>query len=279
MCAFVRLLCWTLFACACAVALAENVRAEEAPAAIAPDALPTKVAVDPSALAEAYFDEAERFDGFLTYEVRRGPARALFTISRRWRDGLAELVFDVREPASFDKWALLMRQNRGQSDDLFLYAGSATDGKVRRLAAAQIERQALFELLAVGDYRPTPRGELAYELAPDERLDTTPCHVVRARAPNGNLGFDRLDLVFAADTGLLLESRFLRGDVEVRRLSARPEDYREVEGRRLPFRRVAHRWADGGETEIVLQRVVESSNLPDGLFSTLNLRVQHFPRF
>ena len=262
-----------------ALALAESARGQDTPASIARDALPQPMVVDPSALAEAYFDEAERFDALLTYEVSRGPARALFSIARRWRDGLAELVFDVREPPSFDKWELLMRQNRGASDDLFFYAGWATDGKVRRLASSEIERQALFDLLALGDYRPTARGELAYELGPDERLNTVPCHVVSARAQRADLGFDRLDLVFAADTGLLLESRFVRDSVEVRRLSSAPEDYMDVEGRRLPMRRVARRWADGGETLIVLQRVVESPGLPDGLFSTLNLRVQHFPLF
>jgi Outer membrane lipoprotein-sorting protein len=264
---------------ACAFTLAEVSRADEPTSSPARDALPAPTSFDPAAVAEAYFDETERFDAFLTYEVRRGPARALFTIARRWRDGLAELLFDVREPASFDKWAALMRQNRGGSDDLFLYAGDATDGKVRRLASSQIERQALFELLALGDYRPTPRGELAYEAGPDERLNTVPCHVVIARAPNSYLGFDRIELVFAADSGLLLATRFIRGDTEVRRLSTTPADYRDVGGRRIPFRWVADRWADDGETEIVLQRIVETPSLPDGLFSHLNLRVQHFPQF
>lgn len=271
----VRLIGSVLFACV----LAQVARCEEPPASIAGDALPAAAAFDPAALAEAYFDESERFDAFLTYEVRRGPARALFTISRRWRGGLAELLFDVREPASFEKWAMLMHQNRGASDDLFLFAGNATDGKVRRIASSQIERQAVFELLAIGDYRPTPRGELAYEAGPDERFNTIPCHVVIARTPGAYLGFDRVELVFAADSGLLLSTRFIRGDTEVRELSTTPEDYRDVGGRRIPFRWVAQRWADDGETEILLQRIVETPDLPDALFSHLNLRVQHFPQF
>jgi Outer membrane lipoprotein-sorting protein len=265
------------FLCACAFAGAGTARADDAPAAIAHDALPA--VVDPAALAEGYFDETERFDAFLTYEVKRGPARVLFTIARRWRDGLAELLFDIREPASFDKWAMLMHETRGGSDDLFLYAGVATDGKVRRIASSQIERQAVFELLAPGDYRPTPRGELTYEVGPDEQLDGVPCHVVIARAASAPLGFDRLELVFAADTNLLLQSRYFNGKKEVRRLTTAPDEYQVLDGRRLAARRVARRWADGGETEIVLRRVLETADLPDGLFSHLNLRVQHFPQF
>jgi len=275
---FVRLIGSML--CACAVALPGAARADEpAAAAAGGDALATPALADPAALAEAYFDETERFDAFLTYDVKRGPASVLFTIARRWRDGLAELLFDVREPASFSKWAMLMRETRGGSDDLFLFAGTATDGKVRRLASSQIERQAVFELLALGDYRPTARGELSYEFGPDELIDTVPCRVVIARSAGSNLGFDRLELVFTADTNLLLQSRFFRRDKEVRRLSSTPDDFRDFGGRRLPMRRIARRWADGGETEIVLQRMIETPDLPDGLFSHLNLRVQRFPHF
>jgi hypothetical protein len=279
MAGIVRLIGSVMCGFALAFALAGAARCEEPPAAAAGDTLPVPAIVDPAALAEGYFDETERFDAFLTYEVSRGPARALFTIARRWRDGLAELLFDIREPASFDKWAMLMRQTRGGSDDLFLYGGLATDDRVRRIASGQIEIQALFELLALVDYRPTPRGELSYQSGPDEDLDTVPCHVVIARSPHSYLGFDRLELVFAAKTKQLLQSRFFRGDKEVRRLTSTPADYRDFGGRTLPMRRVARRWADGGETEIVLKRVFETGDLPDGLFSQLNLRVQRFPEF
>ena len=269
----VRLIGCVLVSCA----LARSARSEGTG-----NAAPDPAVADASALAEAYFDEAERFDGFLTYEVRRGPASATFTVARRWRDGLAELVFDIREPEAFSKWALLLRENRGGSDDLFAYidkTGTVFDRGVRRLAASQLERHAFFDLLAIGDYRPTPRGELVYQAAPDERLDGVPCRVVTATAPKSYFGFDRIELAFAADTGLLLETRLIQGGREVRRLTSAPGDFKDVGGRRLPFRRVAHGWADDGETEIVLLRVVETPDLPDGLFSELNLRVQHFPEF
>jgi hypothetical protein len=45
------------------------------------------------------------------------------------------------------------------------------------------------------------------------------------------------------------------------------------------MRWLAHRWADAGETEIVLKRVVEMPDLPDRLFSHLNLKEQRFPEF
>lgn len=270
----VRLIGSLLLSCA----LASLVRGEETENA----APPAPAIVDPAALAESYFDEAERFDGFLTYEVKRGPARALFTIARRWRNGLAEVVFDIREPTAFSKWAVLLRENRGGSDDLFAYidnTGTVLDRGIRRLASAQLERHAFFDLLAIGDYRPTPRGELVYESGPDERLDGVACHVAIASAPKASFGYDRIELAFAADTGLLLETRFMQGDREMRRLSTAPRDFKDVGGRRLPFRRIAHSWADDGETEILLERVVEAPDLPDGLFSELNLRMQHFPEF
>ena len=81
---------------------------------------------DPTALAEAYFDETERFDALLSFESRRGPASMVFTLARRFRGGLAELLFDIREPTAFRKWALLARQTRAGSDDLFAYFAEAT---------------------------------------------------------------------------------------------------------------------------------------------------------
>jgi outer membrane lipoprotein-sorting protein len=261
-----------------ALASAWPARGEGAsPAPSASDAAPA--VLDAGALAERYFDETERFDAVLTYEVRRGPAHAALGIARRWRDGLAEVLFDIREPPEFAKWAMLMRQTRGGSDDLFVYGDNDTGRRVLRLSSQILEREAVFELLALGDYRPTPRGELAYESAPDESLDTVRCNVVIARSRHADLGFDELELFFAADSGLLLQTRFVRGGREVRRLTSTPADYRDIGGHRLPFRRVAKRWADGGETEILLQRAVETPDLPDGLFSDLNLRLHHFPHF
>ena len=253
------------------LALALVTAALAAPAAAAiPD--------DPTELAEAYFDESERFDAFVTYEVRRGPIRALFTLARRWTDGLAELLFDVREPTSFRKWALLARQTRGGSDDLFAYLGESTGRRVRRFSAPQLERQALYSVFALGDFRPFARGELRYEAAPDAVVADTPCRVVIGH-PKASLGFDRVELAFAADTGLLLESRYFRRGKEFRRISIPPGAYESHDGRRLPMLRIARSWPDSGETELVTQRVLPTEDLPDELFSHKNLVAQRFPDF
>jgi hypothetical protein len=250
--------------------------AECAPA----DALPDAVApADPAALAEAYFDEAERFDALLTYEAHRGPASVVFSVARRVREGEAELLFDVREPASFAKWALLLHQNRGASDDLFAYFGEATGRRIRRLTAGDLERQAFFALLALADYRPHARGELRYEGARDGEVDGVACQVVTAFAAAPNLGFDRVELSFAKDDNLLLESRYFRGDKEFRRLTSKRNDFRNIGGRRLAFHRIAKSWADDGETEIDLLRVLDTPELPDSLFSHMNLKTQRFPVF
>lgn len=284
----VRLIGCVSFACALALAGAGAVQAEEPakqdvaePAAVDPSALAEPgfdpATADATVLAETYFDEAERFDAFLTYEVTRGPARALFTIARRWKDGLAELVFDLREPLAFSKWALLLRQTRGGSDDLFAYLD--VDRRVRRLPATQLERHAFFEMVAIGDYRPTARGELSYAAAADTEVDGVPCRVVIASTPRPYLGYDEVELRFAKSTGLLLEERYFRRAKEVRRLTAKPADFQEIDGRRVPVRRIARNWPDKGLTEIVLKRILETPDLPDNLFSALNLRKQHFPEF
>lgn len=234
---------------------------------------------DPAALAEAYFDESERFDAFVTYENRRGPLHVLFTVARRWRDGLAELLFDVREPTSFRKWALLARQTRGGSDDLFAYLGESTSRRVRRFSAPDLERQAVYSVFSIGDFRPFAPGELAYEAAPDTSVAGTSCRVVIGRAAEGALGFDHVELAFAADTGLLLESRYVRDGREFRRITIPPDAYEVHDGRRLPMRRTARSFPDSGETELVIKSVLATPDLPDELFSHKNLMAQRFPDF
>lgn len=245
-----------------------------APALAAPLAPP-----DPTQLAESYFDEAERFDALLTYETTRGGIRVLFSLSRRWRNGEAELLFDVREPTQFDKWALLVRQNRGAADDLFAYLGNFTGRRVRRLSAQVLEREAMYQMVALADFRPAARGELRYVAGPDATVGETPCHTVVAFPVKDVLGFDHAELLFAADTGLLIESRFYRGEREFRRITTTPADYSEFEGRRLPVRRIARSWADSGETALLLRSVLPTADLPDELFSHKNLLVQRFPDF
>lgn len=266
--------------CAAGTGHAEDTLPEPPPAAAAPG----ENTVSPAELAEAYFDEAERFDAFLTYEARRGPARALFNVARRWRDGRAELLFDIREPAAFSKWALLMRQSRSGSDDLFAYipdggTGFGVSRRVRRLSATHLANEAFFALVALADYRPVARGELAYEAAPDETVAGTPCRVVVGRPSHRALGFERVELAFATETRLLVESRFFRRGREFRRLSVAPGEHHDYDGRRIPRLRIAKGWADDGQTEIELISVLATPELPDGLFSHLNLRVQHFPEF
>jgi len=243
------------------------------------------VPTDPTELAEAYFNESERFDAFLTYENRRGPLRVLFTISRRWRDGLAELLFDVREPSAFREYALLAKQTRAGSDDLFVYLpdgpgfAGGSGRRVRRLSAPSFEREAVYQIFALGDFRPFAKGELLYEAAPDETIEGTPCRVVSARPAHDTLGFTRIELAFAADTGLLLESRFFRDSQQFRRVSIAPGDYETHDGRRIPMRRTARSWANAGETEMVLVSLLATPDLPDELFSHKNLIVQRFPEF
>ena len=234
---------------------------------------------DPAALAEAYFDETERFDALLTFENRRGPARMVFTLARRFRGDQAELLFDIREPTAFRKWALLARQTRGGSDDLFAYFAEATGRRVRRISAAHLERQAVFSLFAIGDFRPPAPGELGYEAAGELTVAGRRIRVVKGLPTHGALGFDRVELQFDATTGLLLESRYFRGEQEFRRISIAPDAYEVHEGRRLPMRRFARSWGDDGVTELVLRGVLATPGLPDALFSHRNLVAQRFPDF
>ena len=58
-----------------------------------------------------------------------------------------------------------------------------------------------------------------------------------------------------------------------------PQDYREYEGRRLPWRRRIVDLPDQAPTEVLLRNIVVDTPLPDALFTRHNLKVQRFPSF
>jgi hypothetical protein len=198
-------------------------------------------------------DEAQRFDAFLTYEVTRAPTPRPTATPPEQPAPAPEIPEERALPLSALKgWAALVRQTRGGSDDLFFYVdrtGASTDRRIRRIPSPMLERHAFFDMLAIGDYRPTSRGELHYADGPDELQGEVPCRVVVATTPAPYLGFDRLELVFTKASGLLLEERcYFLGAHVIRRLTSKPEDFRDVDGRRLAFHRTARTWPDDGPT-------------------------------
>ena len=234
-------------------------------------------ASDPSALAEAYFEQLYGFNALEAYESFRGPAHAVFAVARRWTRGSAKILIDVQAPDSFSKWALLMFHNRERSDDLFAYVPAWR--RVHRLSAIDLELQGLFPLLPLGEFRPIAPGELEYTQLPDALVEGEVCQVVEGRPRHRGLGFDRMELAISPKSGLALRTLVFKGANVIRRIMVAPEDIQQYGDRLLPVRRRITSPPDEGVTELVLRNLMLDPLLPNSLFTPHSLRKQRFPGF
>ena len=232
---------------------------------------------NPSAIADAYFEQLYGFNALEAYESTRGPARAVFAVARRWKKGSAKILIDVQAPESFSKWALLLLHNRKRSDDLFAYVPAWR--RVHRLSAIDLEMQVLFQVLSLGEFRPISPGELEYVRLPDEEVEGETCQVVEGRPSHRGLGFDRMELAISPKSGLALRTRVFTGENEIRRILVSPEDIQKYGQRLLPVRRRIISPPDEGVTELVLRNLVLDPALPDSIFTQHSLRKQRFLGF
>jgi hypothetical protein len=229
--------------------------------------------------AEAYFAQVHRFDALEAYEATLGSRRVQFVVARRWKDGRAQLLVDIRSPRSFEKVAFLFLQNRERSDDFFVYWPPLR--RVLRVTAAELETSMLpiGRLMTLGDLRPTLPGELIHSPLPDTEVEGEPCWVVESRPSGRRLGFDRMVLEISRRTGVALRTRFFNGEREIRRILVSPEDVRLFDDRYLPVRRRVEIPTDDTTAEVVLRNLMIDPPLPDQLFSKQSLITQRFPSF
>jgi hypothetical protein len=234
---------------------------------------------DAAEVAEAWFRQVHRFDALEAYEGRLGSRVMQFVVARRWKDGRAQLLVDIRAPQSLAKVAFLFLQNRDRSDDFFVYWPPAR--KVLRLTAAELDSGVLpiGRLMTLGDMRPVLPGELVHTPLPDTEVEGEPCRSVESRPSGRTLGFDRMVLEISKKTGVALRTRLYRGRREVRRISVSPNDVRRFDGRYLPVRREIEILTDGAKAELVLRNLMIDPPLPDQLFSEQSLITQRFPSF
>ncbi len=241
------------------------------------DAVPS--APDARQLGEGWFEQLQGFDALEAYEARAGRGVAKFMVARRWRDGRAQIVVDVREPRSYARWAFLFLQNRERSDDFFVYVPGLR--RVLRLPAVQLEGSIMAvvgRFATLADLRPVLPGELDYELGPDREIDGEPCWTLEAVPADRWLGFERMKLAISKRTGVALSTEMHKGN-EIRRILVSPNDVRSYDGRSLPIRRRLEVTPTGMTAEVFLRNLMIDPPLPDQLFSKQSLLTQRFPTF
>ena len=195
---------------------------------------------------------------------------------RRWESGAAEVLIDIREPAAFGKWAVLMLQRDERSDDIFAYIPALR--RVVRLNPMVLQ-QPIFELVTLGEMRPIAPGELEYREVGEEEIAGEECVLVEGRPLHRGLGFRRVELAISKASGFSLRTVYFARGRELRRVLISPGDIRDLGGRRLPVRRSILLPGDDLPTILELLNAVIDATLPERLFTHHGLRAQNFPSF
>jgi len=229
-----------------------------------------------AAVGDGHFRQLHGFDALEAYQACKGRACADYVVARRWQDGAPSVVLDVRAPADFDKWAVLMFPRPRGPDDVFVYVPWLL--RERRVSSLMLEWP-VFELITLGEIRPIVPGELRYRLLGEVRVYGEPCHLIEGRPRYGGLGFDRVELAVSLESGFSLRTRYFRNGREFRRVLIYPGDLRGFDGRVLPARRRILVRDQDRSTVVRLHNVLPDPALPRGFFSQHNLRAQRFPTF
>jgi hypothetical protein len=237
---------------------------------------------EPRVLAERHFQQLYGFNSVEAYEQSTGAALTRFAVARRWVDGQAELLVDVRHPIDLAKFAFLLRRNRDRMDDLFVYFPDLPQirlglkRRVRRLAAIPNQLSGMVSLSVL---RPIATDELDYRRLAEEEVEGELCNVIEGVPKRGTLPFDRIELALSPSSGFALRTRYFAGERELRQVLISPNDIREFAGRILPGRRRIVHSPSGRVSELRLVNAMVDISLPDRLFTKHNLRVQRFPSF
>jgi hypothetical protein len=241
----------------------------------------------PAALAEAHFSHLYAFNLVAAYESSHRGTRATFVVARRVSGDRSELLMQFRafelgssarnraplvETRFAKSFAGLLIHNRGRSDDLMVYVPMTM--RVRRLPAIELQRQPVFRIFPLGEFRPIVSGELRYRF-----LSRDPAALaVEGRPVEDSPSFDRVELYFERGAPLAVRTVFFLRGKELRRVLIDPDDVQAYQGRLLPkLTRIAT--PDGEVTELRLRNVLVDPLLPEEIFSEHNLWVQRFPHF
>ena len=116
-------------------------------------------APDLAALGDGHFAKLFGFGAYEAYESSRGRHRVEFVVMRRWGEGEAQILIDVRDPPDFEQVALRLDAKTDRSDDLFAY--NPFERKVLRMVPDQLSGPIL-SLISIADQRTISPGELRY---------------------------------------------------------------------------------------------------------------------
>jgi hypothetical protein len=269
-------------------ARAQTDRAQtDAPAAATEAAKPADAAEPaPEALAQAWFDQLYGADSIAIWRSEWAGGELVYGVARRWHLGQPEIFVHIFAPRAYDELNFLLREREDARSELLyyrtpkLFPGGAKAARVMPTSVpAPLERMPFAQgLPALVDVKPPVASDFAFTRLPDASVAKRPCRVLEGRPRSAELGFDRVRLSLARETGVALETAWYSADTLLRRVLVDPADVRDYDGRMLPARISVEQ--PGNETQVyALSSLRIDPVFPDVLFTTQNLKLGRFPSY
>lgn len=252
----------------------------------APAAAQSPAEPEPEALAQAWFDQLFGGDAVEIWKTEWAGRELVFAVARRWQAGRPELFVHILAPRAYDELNFLLRDRKKDEPELLYYRTPKMFPGGRKAARVMptsvptpLERLPFAEgMPAMADISPPRASEYSFTRLPDANVANRPCRVIEGRAQARDLGFDRVRFSLAKETGVALETVWLKGDEIVRRVDIEPGAAQDNGGRFLPTRRSVE--LPGSGTQVfTLGQLMLDPDFPDQLFTTQNLKLGRFPSY
>lgn len=209
-----------------------------------------------------------------------------FGVARRWQSGRVEVLLHVFTPHKYEALSFLLRPRQSGMPAIEYYRSPKLfpiDPKSGRTldiqVASPIERLPFAPgLPALSDLWPLRTSGFQLARLPDSEIDGKPCRVLEQRLRSSDGAYDRIVTSLARDSNIALETRFLRGEKWVRRVTIASTDIDRTDSRPVARRRSVE-WPGEATQVLTLERFSLDPVFPDQLFTSSNLRTGRFPSY
>jgi hypothetical protein len=249
-----------------ATALLAAARAAEDAAAPPPDAFDLLDRAFSNLYADDYVQTLE-----LITRARGGRSmgrKLQITRKQSVRPGKALVRF--LEPYAVRRTSVLILENEGQSDDLYVYLPAV--GRTRHLSTSQRADSFFGTDLSYEDVEPKRAADYEVRRIGSELVDGTACERVDIRAgAKFESTYDRMVACIEPERAVILWMDYFRGEKAVKRLTIDPTSLQPVGARLIPFKMTIASARGRSETEVRTESYELHPVIPDSLFSTWNL--------
>lgn len=233
------------------------------------------VAESPAGLLERAFHNlyGDDFVQVLELSTRRREGQPMLRriqLVRKQRERPGRSIVRFLAPPDVRRTGVLMLEAEGRYDDLFVFLPAL--GKVRRLAAAQRADSFFGTDLSYEDVEPKRASDWQVTLLEKGEEAGVPCALldIRPRRPEVST-YERMVSCIDPERAVILRTDFWRDGRELKQLRVRPEDVREISGRRIPFVMTLATPRLRSETIVTTESYELRESLPASIFTQSNL--------